>query len=854
MIFTVSARQSNNLISSTPSSQTSISQLAPLSSSITIEIKNLSLNSASETSLNQIDTQSTNSFGYKIRETREVGPNVLYKDWEWVRKEDLPDPRYQLPDDNPDDYMQIDDDSDEISSWENEVMLGNDSDDNDVVMEIMKDGEIFESENYTGRSNSLTGLSNAHKALRRSSSTPQIDSCDYTANKNFRQCKETQRNSFSFTNSNAIVNGTSNKGKEKEIGRSFFESNTEKAFVINVTSNKGKEKVMGLNFVNFTNNAKIVFENSQKGKEKETERDCLSFDHNNAIMNGKETERICASFTSENGIISSNTKNVGEFLPPQPSSTIKSILKNKEKEKEPPVENAELNQMQLEQPRKFGSNEANEALSGIVLPAAELDKIIKAKCGQLQLSTKNRIMKANEKFFNDAVNTDSEIRVDEWRGNLVRGELVQNLAEVIVKPMKNRCPDASFLKDCQNMDRLVLSKVLPLHYVELLFKETTPDMFQLSMFTMEAPEDNKKSMKMLEIESAMLKWNEMIGLIYLDKEETKCWMVIHTSTRTTEFFRLGERPPCPFFIISKTISIPKLPRVTPKDTDREFFMSQNLHDPDMYMAGVLSIASEKGDEFRTICANKPKFMVFGPDDLAEIQEITSALKAFGGIECADQSNEDITVVFVHLSMRKQIFFIDNFNAIKRKNSCRFYQFGWSLESGLYVLEEILKSGKYSRGIITFTKEVLRTKPNSTAHANEVVSQRRFVNPTENWKLVLVPQMHNELAAFENEWKLMYPNSPIRTPYQKIYDLLTKQKIRYLDDQELGPYGTACDFKTLYKTMLRLHTLYAQDHRHFVIVADTSEIELMQKCPIQGVEIFSDEDFIARFCYASRIVL
>ncbi|CAG8622674.1 8832_t:CDS:10, partial [Ambispora leptoticha] len=799
--------------------------------------------------------------------------NKWNQDWEWVRKEDLPDPKYQIPfEDSDDDDMQIDN-FDEISPpWENDNMTENiipitpplqpallemkreidgknvnirefhdDSDSDDVRME---DGEIFESYNHLDRSNSLTGSSNALKALHRSNSISQIDSYDFIANKDFRWDKETDRNPFDLTNSNAIV-GTSNKEKEKE--RNSFELSAKKEFVNVASSNKRKEKAVERNF---TNNNEPVFGNSRKEKEKEVERIRSSFDHSHANMNGnflKETERNCASFISDNAIIPNNIKKVGELLPPQPHFTIKSILKNKEKEKEKelPVENVvDVNQIQPEPQRKFGSKEANEALSGIVLPAAELDKIIKAKCGQLQLSSKNRIMKANEKFFNDAVNPVSETRENEWRGNLVRGELVQNLAEVIVKPMKNRCPDASFLQDCQNMDRLVLSKVLPLHYVELLFKETTPDMFQLSMFTMEAPEDNKKSMKMLEIESAMLKWNEMIGLIYLDKEETKCWMVVHTSKRTTEFFRLGERPQCPFFIISKIITVPKLPLVTPKDTDKAFFMSQNLHDPDMYTAGVLSIASEKGDEFRAICANRPKFMVFGPVDLAEVQEITSALKAFGGIECTNQPNEDITVIFVHLSMRKQIFFIDNFNAAKRKNSCRFYQFGWSLESGLYVLEEILKSGK----------EVLRTKPNSTAHANEVVSQRKFVNPNENWKLVLVPQMHNELAAFENEWKLSYPNNPIRTPYQRIYDLLIKQKIRYLDDRELGPYGAACDFKTLYKTMLRMHTLYAQDHRHFVIVADTSEIELMQKCPIQGVEVLTDEDFIAQFCYASRIIL
>ncbi|KAG9284703.1 hypothetical protein G9A89_002934 [Geosiphon pyriformis] len=366
-------------------------------------------------------------------------------------------------------------------------------------------------------------------------------------------------------------------------------------------------------------------------------------------------------------------------------------------------------------------------------------------------------------------------------------------------------PQEDLLNLCREKEELHLSNVIPLTYAEVSFLKGV-EAYDLSFFSMEAIGGNMSSARRLKAEADSLKWNEMVGMIFLDEEGQKyCWFAFYTTARTCDFFALPKLR-APFFLISRKITNPRPRHLEINSPELLQILSTNLFDVKICMAALFSLETRRGEQLRLICESRPAFVVFGGIEHSEVEDIICAAKGFGGHYFKEAENQNITAIF---------------------SDCHFYIFGWEIgEKHEYIIEEVFKPG----GKVTFTTNLVQLEPNVVQKVNQILMQRNYFRPKENWEIVLHPQVQNRLERITTKWLLSNPECP----YFDIWDLKDFGKLKILEDIDVLPCERGGSCQDLYKTMLRQHTIYHAKYRHFIVLARAEEIERCPPLPIPGV--------------------
>ncbi|CAG8439549.1 3368_t:CDS:2, partial [Acaulospora colombiana] len=155
-----------------------------------------------------------------------------------------------------------------------------------------------------------------------------------------------------------------------------------------------------------------------------------------------------------------------------------------------------------------------------------------------------------------------------------------------------------FVEMIRNLTQLWMINMLPQAYAERLVDANDPENYP--MFTMNAVEHNSTSKKNVEEENTLMKWNEIVGVIWLNKVEKLCWLRVCIDD----------------------ISNSRYTQPSDQDLLSDFRFLSN----ETYHAVRLAILSNNYGALPDVCRNASNFAVFGPKDNFEVKEMIDACK------------------------------------------------------------------------------------------------------------------------------------------------------------------------------------------------------------------------------------
>ncbi|CAG8790502.1 15991_t:CDS:2, partial [Racocetra persica] len=297
----------------------------------------------------------------------------------------------------------------------------------------------------------------------------------------------------------------------------------------------------------------------------------------------------------------------------------------------------------------------------------------------------------------DEMNVQKAIKIEsieeqllmQWTGSLVKGQSAQYVGRVVVRPLKERCDSIDYINTIMNQHKLWMRNVLPQPYAERLVDPK--DSIKYPIFLMDFIDDgNDNTRKTIETDLFGMKWNEIVGVIWLNDASNLCWLVFPNSQRTSTQLRIVPRPVEKFIIIPKTIYIDEntpfgyLDSLKQSDSQtvaitQDPIIQERLTD-DLYYATQVSILSNSYYALPELCRNNPRFGVFGPRENFEVREVIEAVKFFGGAHDQDFESPDLSLILIHVNYLDRVNSIPRLIDLKYKQDCKFHIFGCDLYS------------------------------------------------------------------------------------------------------------------------------------------------------------------------------
>ncbi|CAG8670333.1 17311_t:CDS:10 [Dentiscutata erythropus] len=449
------------------------------------------------------------------------------------------------------------------------------------------------------------------------------------------------------------------------------------------------------------------------------------------------------------------------------------------------------------------------------------------------ISTAGRISNDDEMNAQKIIKTES---IDEqlstyWTGSLVKGQLAQYIGRVIVKPLKDRCDNVDYIGTIMSQPQLWMRNMLPQPYAERLVDPK--DSIKYPMFLMDFIDDgNDNTRKAIEADLLGMKWNEIVGIIWLNDSSNLCWLVFPNSQRTSTQLRIVPRPIEKFIIIPKTIYIDE-------NTPFGYIESIKQSDPqtvaitqnpiiqdrltdDLYYATQVSILSNNYYALPELCRNNPYFGVFGSKEKFEVREIIEA---------------------IHVNYLNQINFIPRLIELKHKQDCKFHIFGCDLYSPDPVnLVECFSSG----GIVTVTPQVfLSGRYNDIIQRVMDVCNKQLIEKNWKWTIKLYSEIGTMLDAMctEQEYKAYFTYTRFKNHMEcQHFELFNDEEVKCIEKlQKQDPPMV----KILYYIMTRIHNSHLTEFRHVILIQDDTEVEL-GVADVPGVERMLLTDFESIF--------
>ncbi|CAG8475755.1 8194_t:CDS:10, partial [Dentiscutata erythropus] len=237
----------------------------------------------------------------------------------------------------------------------------------------------------------------------------------------------------------------------------------------------------------------------------------------------------------------------------------------------------------------------------------------------------------------------------EWKGSLIKGSLVQFIATVVLKPLPDHCPDSTLFNEISNRQNLRIEHCIRLSDA---MKIVNPN--ALGFIT--EPANILKSKYNIRKEYMFMKENNIVGVIWLNKDKQRCLLAFAISNDICRFLQLRHKPNVPLILLEKTLLSQPTPSVTSK---YQKIFPRHLLDNNLDLQ-ICEIYLNFMEYFRLleICKNPGvKVLFFAPDlkpvtveggqvamkENLEALEMKHALNCLGAI-CVNTYSDDIQCV------------------------------------------------------------------------------------------------------------------------------------------------------------------------------------------------------------------
>ncbi|RHZ74125.1 hypothetical protein Glove_227g98 [Diversispora epigaea] len=489
--------------------------------------------------------------------------------------------------------------------------------------------------------------------------------------------------------------------------------------------------------------------------------------------------------------------------------------------------------VQFSLPDESQSNERSEAFNEKVKEERRKLKMNK----ELQLQHAMSAMNVNDTVQETAL---------EWKGSLVKADPIQNIATVIMKPFPGRCNNLVKFNEIKekNKDYLWMKDHIKLPYALELINE------QESLFIIN-PVKKPLTLRNVNAEYVYMKENDIVGIIWLNDENTSCWLVFPTNDKIVERLKLSKRPKVPYILYEKTLPCNIMRNIiTDKETIQNvslnwnvetFIYIYNCHD-------ILEIFKNPGI----------KYMDFSPDpnDCFEVKDMRNTIQYLGAILCEDYNDEIELVlastiflhcyIIIHYLFGKQVLFIPNLINLKRLPNCKFFEYGTNPKSqNSFTLEEYFPQGGY----VTATTAVLINEQDAIDRIFAIMNYQSYKHNGAKWELVLNENILEYLAYVATN-STEHNQYYAKIAYLDLIMHAKANKIRYFSSREIFKTNLKTTepptmLLSTHRTMIRVHTMNWKKCRHFILIYDSSE-DLSMRVPIDGVELLTLEGFESQF--------
>ncbi|CAG8467935.1 8406_t:CDS:10 [Acaulospora morrowiae] len=428
-----------------------------------------------------------------------------------------------------------------------------------------------------------------------------------------------------------------------------------------------------------------------------------------------------------------------------------------------------------------------------------------------------------------------------WKGFLFKADPIQNIATVIIRPFPGRCEDHVRLDEIMNKHRLWMKHYITLPYAfELINPNTDENLYLIE------PIQKPTSIRNINEEYIFMRDNEIasihfVGVSWLNDEKTRCWLIFPNTSRLIERLKLTTRPIVPYIICEKTLSNSM---TIAKEHERIFDHETIQNNPSLRDIETF-IWINNYHEIMKICENPGiRYMNFAPDPdrCPEIKEMNNVLDYLGAVYNKDY-NDDIGLI--HSFYEKQVLFMPNLMELKRLPNCKFRGYGvnpQTRESSNFV--EFFPQG----GFLTVTTAVFVKEQEVISRVLAVMKHQNKIYNDSKWELVLNENILGYLAHVATSMETQCLNAKIA--YLDLVMHAKANKVRYFTEQEIFKITMEIDepptmLLSLHRTMIRIHTMYWKERRHFILIYDSSE-DKSNLVPLNGVEQMTLEEFENQF--------
>ncbi|CAI2165850.1 14795_t:CDS:10 [Funneliformis geosporum] len=439
-------------------------------------------------------------------------------------------------------------------------------------------------------------------------------------------------------------------------------------------------------------------------------------------------------------------------------------------------------------------------------------------------------------------NGGSPIKYIKWTGNIIKGSLVLFVASVNVTPFPGRCNNISTLKKIadENVPKLCIQHSLPLSYALNLIKDK--DYSKCPMFEIK-PLQISKSRRNILVERTIMMRSKIAGVIWIE-EYKSAWIIFPYHEKICSILSLPDKKELRLFAVSIFIpSIYDSITLNSITLNNEISKCTILPYEKFSVKEIIKIKiflhqTEYYSDLREICRGRIHFTYFGNKEFSEVQELLLAMKILGAIH-EENYNENISLVLVHVFFLRQLLFMRNFMDFKRLPNCRFLLFGVDLKGSpepICFKEHLPNGGMISATTFTFLQEeqVSNRIINVIDHQDNPWDYLLYMNVMDN--LADIGQNQNNQCALQAWYEAMTAIGMKKARYIRREEMFMPEKV----PEEPPPM-----ISSLARTMLRIHTMYASERRHFILIRHPKEEEF-SNVSIPGVWKMSLQEFEQNF--------
>ncbi|CAG8662614.1 339_t:CDS:10 [Cetraspora pellucida] len=418
----------------------------------------------------------------------------------------------------------------------------------------------------------------------------------------------------------------------------------------------------------------------------------------------------------------------------------------------------------------------------------------------------------------------------QWKGPLTKGKNNKFIANVVIKQVPESYQDEHIFTILKNMNQMCMINVIPSSYaLQFVIKD---DILQ-NILSMES-EKNPHSYDAFGIEQRLLRVND------LEYEFEKiCLLGIVNSENLCN--KMGLNPTSErMLLIPYNIPEQKVQKNRMSLPKQLALGIEKMDDIDYFMAEVMIQAEGYGNILPRICANNPKFTIYGNTQHSNHKTIIFCMKALGGKYFPIDSigDENLNIVLVEVVLLNQLNFMPNLIRLRHMKKCQFFVYGYDIKRLRPIkFETYFIPG----GLLAVSTKVITTEPQSVERIFRIaqIVDMLVKHNGGKWTILLNPKMKTHLD------KIMDKN------YGTFNAKLNSEEIKFFEEdswkQSQQRHGNN-EIDTLYWALLisyRVIAINENPPRHCVLIIHEDEIQLPHS-QIPGVEVLTLKEFEKKF--------